>query len=76
MQGEQHFFFLTCLNHTDSIRLVPADRLLIESDWNDCTPHAEAMIKILSIVSDVRGWSLQEAATKTTESALAFFGLK
>jgi Tat protein secretion system quality control protein TatD with DNase activity len=49
---------------------------LIESDWNDCVPHGEAMFKILGIISEVKGWSLRDAATKTTENALNFFGLE
>lgn len=59
----------------EAIKIVPEDKLLLESDWNDCLPQPEGMHDILEMVAEIRGWSLEHTAKLTTENSLRFFGL-
>ncbi|KAI8808690.1 hypothetical protein BJ742DRAFT_278015 [Cladochytrium replicatum] len=56
----------------ERIRAVPDDRLLLESDLYGPSLVDEAMINVLSIVAQAKGWSELEAATKTFNNAEEF----
>uniref|UniRef100_A0A7S2GXW7 Uncharacterized protein n=1 Tax=Octactis speculum TaxID=3111310 RepID=A0A7S2GXW7_9STRA len=55
-----------------SIKRVPKERLLIESDVSELRLAGPGCCLSLSLISDARGWSLPEAAARTTANGLKF----
>lgn len=58
------------------MKLVPTNRILLESDWNACHPHTEAMIEIIKLVSFAKGWEHSQTISITQKNAIEFFRLE
>ncbi|TPX39750.1 hypothetical protein SeMB42_g06271 [Synchytrium endobioticum] len=56
----------------DRIRAVPADRLLIESDYSTMNAIDAQMAEIVQVVSEATGWSVEETCRRTFENFLRF----
>ena len=78
-----YFGFSECINHSNSrtmekvegnVRAVPDDRLLLESDLDDPTTMDEACERFCGVLAAIKGWSLADAAARTTENAWQFLG--
>ena len=78
-----YFGFSECINHSNSrteeklegnVRAVPDDRLLLESDLDDPTTMDEACERFCGVLAAIKGWSLEDAAARTTENARQFLG--
>jgi TatD DNase family protein len=69
---------------SDSVRLVPLDRLMLETDSPFLTPHPNrgkrndpSYIPVISDkVAEIRGITTKEVMESTTSNALKFFNLK
>jgi len=59
----------------DVIRLVPDDRLLLESDLCDPASAEDELRIMLAFIADVKGWSVENAARITRDNAERFYGL-
>ncbi len=70
-------------NIRDVVRFVPIERLMLETDCPFLTPvpyrgkrNEPAFVRFVAEkVAEIKGLSLEECAQKTTENAIAFFGL-
>jgi TatD DNase family protein len=59
----------------NNIKSVPKDRLLIESDVDTIDKVLPAMESIVQIVSDIRGWSIEETIETTRQNSLRILDL-
>lgn len=65
----------------DAVRRIPEDRLLLETDAPDQTPSGASnvrnepaeLVRIASVVADVRGVSIESLALSTSRNARALF---
>ena len=58
----------------ETIRAVPKDRLLVESDTNDLKTAKVHTDRAIALVAAARGWSLADAANTTARNALNWLG--
>lgn len=56
----------------DVVAAVPDNRLLVESDMHSLDLVETDMLEIVKVVADIKGWSLEETAERTTQNALEF----
>lgn len=75
---EFYFSFSSTINgrapKTSSVvAAVPEDRLLIESDHNDAAQIDESMSTVCQLVSDARGWTVEQTTQLTARNAMRFF---
>jgi Tat protein secretion system quality control protein TatD with DNase activity len=54
------------------IKVVPEDRLLIESDLNTPVGMDQCMVEITKIVAEARGWSIKQVVETTHKNWLRF----
>mmetsp|Transcript_75817 Transcript_75817/g.152350 ORF Transcript_75817/g.152350 Transcript_75817/m.152350 type:complete len:120 (+) Transcript_75817:3-362(+) len=63
----------------DVLRAVPADRLLLESDLEDSGPmgadRKRDLEKMVLLISEARGWGIEETWERTYENARNFYKL-
>lgn len=57
----------------EALKIVPENRIMLESDLEDCTQEPEVMYDILLLVSKAKGWTVAHTAAVTTANALEFF---
>jgi len=57
----------------DSIKIIPENRIVIESDWHCVSFQLDGMVKIIQLISEVKGWTPEETVAITTRNALEFF---
>jgi Tat protein secretion system quality control protein TatD with DNase activity len=70
---EMYVSFSVCINArlippqklTELIRVVPDDRLLIESDINRPEGLDECMVEIVKIVAEARAWTIKQVVDIT-----------
>jgi len=55
------------------IASVPDDKLLLESDLEDAKEVHGALLRMLQVIADAKGWTLDYAAKKTWENAETFY---
>lgn len=73
---EMYVSFSVCINArlippkklTELIKVVPEDRLLIESDLNTPELMDEGMVEITRIVAEARGWSIRKVVETTNKN--------
>ncbi|KAJ2849167.1 Cut9-interacting protein scn1 [Coemansia brasiliensis] len=68
--------FVNCRNRTKSvecIRIVPAERLLVESDLHDASSTAEALEAAITLVAEARGWEFSQTKEILAANSRAFF---
>ncbi|KAJ2218176.1 Cut9-interacting protein scn1 [Coemansia sp. RSA 518] len=56
------------------IQIVPADRLLVESDLHGARATAAALETAIALVAEARGWSFSEAQLQLALNSRVFFG--
>ncbi|KAI8906761.1 hypothetical protein EDD86DRAFT_271008 [Gorgonomyces haynaldii] len=56
----------------DRIKNTPDDQILVESDMHDIRDIDESMSKIIHLVSEIKGWTVQETVRITSRNALRF----
>eukprot|EP00873_Tetraselmis_striata_P046610 jgi/Tetstr1/466874/TSEL_011330.t1 len=54
---------------------VPEDRILLESDLLEPAEMQSDCLRMLRVIAEVKGWSLEEAAARTFENAERFYRL-
>mmetsp|Transcript_35978 Transcript_35978/g.55965 ORF Transcript_35978/g.55965 Transcript_35978/m.55965 type:complete len:222 (+) Transcript_35978:94-759(+) len=57
---------------SDVIKLVPDKRLLIESDLEDPSEVRPCLARMLHVIAESKGWTLEQAAAQTSSNARAF----
>eukprot|EP00960_Hanusia_phi_P054735 762760-Hanusia_phi.AAC.4 len=55
------------------IASVPDDKLLLESDLEDAKQARGALLEMLRVIADAKGWTMEFAAKKTWENAESFY---
>lgn len=56
-----------------SLKAVPENRILLESDVEYSIQEPEVMCDILKLASETKGWTTEKVASVTTNNALDFF---
>lgn len=75
-----YFSFSTIVNARSpkmsaKIQSIPADRILLESDEHDISLVDSGMEKVLQMVSEYRGWTVEETARQVQLNTRAFLGM-
>ncbi|KAJ1861484.1 Cut9-interacting protein scn1 [Coemansia sp. RSA 989] len=68
--------FVNCRNRAKSeecIRIVPAERLLVESDLHDASSTAAALEAAIALVAEARGWDFSQTKKTLAANSRAFF---
>lgn len=57
------------------MKVIPEDRILIESDQKNTLHMQDDLLRICQVVSKSRGWNIKQTANITSRNAKQFFGL-
>ena len=55
------------------IKDIPDDRLLLESDLENIDNFESDLNNMINIISECKGWSINETILKTNENAIRFY---
>ncbi|KAJ3081413.1 hypothetical protein HK102_002358 [Quaeritorhiza haematococci] len=58
----------------ERIKAIPDDRILIESDLGDIDRVEGAIVEVVRMVSEAKGWSVDETLERTYANAMRFLG--
>lgn len=56
----------------ETIKTIPDDKILIESDLGDIESIPNALLSITELISEVKGWTFDETIERTSKNALSF----